>query len=76
MEAATKVKPPVNPSERAGERLWRREGLVNGCESPARGDADLDRVRTEERDRIGALFAAVDQKTKRTAPIQVVSFEC
>jgi hypothetical protein len=54
---------------------------VNGCESPARGDADLDRVRTEERDRIGALFAAVDQKTlelerKRTAPIQVASFEC
>jgi hypothetical protein len=41
---------------------------------------EYDRVRIQERDRMLALFAAVDQKAleldrKRTAPIQVATFE-
>jgi hypothetical protein len=44
-------------------------------------DPDLDHVRIQERDRMLALFAAVEQKAleldrKRTAPIQIATFEC
>jgi len=44
-------------------------------------DVDLDRVRIQERDRMLALFAGLGEKAlelerKRTAPIQVASFEC
>jgi HK97 family phage prohead protease len=44
-------------------------------------EPDLDRVRVQERDRMVALFAAVDQKAlelerKRSAPVRIASFEC